>query len=63
MTAFTTDQCAALRQLAELWGDTRFCLVGASALSCQLELPRHTDDLDISVTVSLDELATRLPRL
>jgi len=56
-------QCQALRQLAELWSDTKFCLIGASALACQIDLPRPTDDLDISVSVSLDELAAGLPRV
>ena len=63
MSAFTPRQCQALRQLAELWRDTKFCLIGASALACQIDLPRQTDDLDISVSVSLDELAADLPRL
>lgn len=63
MIAFTTGQCQALRQVAELWNDTRYCLIGASALACQINLPRRTDDLDISVSVSLDELAAGLPRL
>ena len=63
MTTFTKEQCLALRQLAALWRDTRFCLIGASALACQIDLPRHTGDLDISVSVSLDELAAGLPRL
>jgi len=61
--AFTPDQCQALRQFAELWSDTKFCLIGASALACQIDLPRRTDDLDISVAVSLDKLAAGLPRL
>jgi predicted nucleotidyltransferase len=59
----TKDQADALRQLADLWKDTRFCLIGASALACQMELPRKTGDLDISVSVSLDELEAALPRL
>jgi predicted nucleotidyltransferase len=63
VTAFTTAQCQALRELADLWRDTRFCLIGASALACQIDLRRQTDDLDISVSVSLDELAAGLPRL
>jgi predicted nucleotidyltransferase len=63
VSAFTTDQSQALRQLAGLWRDTRFCLIGASALACQIDLPRQTGDLDISVSVSLDELAAALPRL
>jgi predicted nucleotidyltransferase len=63
VSAFTREQSQALRELAELWRDTRFCLIGASALACQINLPRHTGDLDISVSVSLDELAGGLPRL
>ena len=63
MSAFTTGQSQALRQLAELWRDTRFCLIGASALACQIDLPRQTGDLDMSVSVSLDELAAGLSRL
>jgi len=63
VSAFTANQCQALRQLAELWKDTRFCLIGASALACQIELPRKTGDLDLSVNVSLDALAAALPRL
>lgn len=63
MSAFTTSQTLALRQLAELRVDTRFCLIGASALACQIDLPRQTDDLDMSVSVSIDEIAAGLPRL
>jgi predicted nucleotidyltransferase len=63
MSSFTAAQCRALRQLAELWGKTRFCLIGASALACQMELPRRSDDLDVSASVSLDELTAGLPRL
>ena len=63
MSSFTKEQSQALRQLAGLWRDTRFCLIGASALACQINLPRHTGDLDISVSISLDELAVGLQRL
>lgn len=63
MSAFTTGQSQALRQLAELWRDTRFCLIGASALAYQIDLPRQTGDLDMSVSVSVDELAAGLARL
>lgn len=62
MNNFTRAQAQALRQLAELWPDG-LCLIGASALACQIDLPRHTGDLDISVSVSLDELAAGLGRL
>jgi predicted nucleotidyltransferase len=63
VTAFTTGQGQALRQLAELWRDTNFCLIGASALVCQVDLPRRTYDLDISVSVSLDDLTAAMPHL
>ena len=63
MSALTRDQAEALRRLADLWRDTRFCLIGASALACQIDLPRKTGDLDMSVSVSLDELAAAMAGL
>jgi predicted nucleotidyltransferase len=63
VSTFTKDQSEAIRQLAEFWRDSRFCLIGASALVCQIDLPRQTEDLDIAVSVSLDELAAGLPGL
>jgi predicted nucleotidyltransferase len=63
VTGFTKEQSDALRQLAGLWSETRFCLIGATALACQIDLPRQTNDLDISVSVSLDELDAGLARL
>lgn len=63
MIVFTAEQRQALRELAELWGSTRFCLIGASALACQMDFNRQTNDLDISVSVTLDEVATRLSTL
>jgi predicted nucleotidyltransferase len=63
MSALTRDQAEALRQLADVWRGTRFCLIGASALACQIDLPRKTGDLDMSVSVSLDELAAAMAGL
>jgi predicted nucleotidyltransferase len=63
VNAFTSEQTEALRQLADLWKDTRFCLIGATALACHIELPRKTGDLDMSVSVSVDDLAAAMPRL
>lgn len=63
MSAFTRDQAGALRQLANVYKSTRFCLIGASALACQIELPRKTGDLDVSVSASLDELAAAMTGL
>ena len=60
---FTPGQIAALRKLRELWPDTRFVLVGASALGCFLDFRwRATNDLDISVSIELDELPAGLDR-
>jgi predicted nucleotidyltransferase len=63
VTTFTKEEAEALRQLATLWSNTRFCLIGASALVRQMDLPRETRDLDISVSVSVDELAAGLSHL
>ncbi len=61
---FTPGQIAALRKLRELWPDTPFVLVGASALGCFLDFRwRATNDLDISVSIELDELPAGLDRL
>ena len=38
-------------------------VIGASALACQIDLPRQTGDLDMSASVSLEELVAALPRL
>lgn len=57
----TPGQVEALRTLKQLWPDTSFVLVGASALGCFLDFRwRVTNDLDISVSVELDELPARL---
>jgi len=45
---FTPGQTGALRKLRELWPDTPFVLVGASALGCFLDFRwRATNDIDI----------------
>jgi predicted nucleotidyltransferase len=61
---FTPGQVAALKKLRELWPDTPFVLVGASALGCFLDFRwRVTNDIDISVSIELDELPAGLDRL
>jgi len=61
---FTPGQVAALKKLRELWPDTPFVLVGASALGCFLDFRwRATNDIDISVSIELDELPAGLDRL
>jgi hypothetical protein len=50
-----------LRRLTEIWRETPFCLVGASAIACHIDRYwRQTLDLDLSVSVALDELASQL---
>ena len=64
MTRFTREQIAAARQLKEIWSSKPFCLIGASALGCHLNhYWRKTYDLDISVSVSVDELSSGMKRL
>jgi len=61
---FTPGQTAALRKLRELWPDTPFVLVGASALGCFLDFRwRATNDIDISVSIEVDGLPAGLDRL
>jgi predicted nucleotidyltransferase len=48
----TSAQVDALRSLTALWGDTRWCLIGASALGCHLDMRwRGTGDLDLVLAV------------
>ena len=55
MNPFSTEQKSTLRALSQLWQDTPFCLVGATALGCHLDRQwRRTEDLDICVSVSVD---------
>jgi predicted nucleotidyltransferase len=60
LTSLTDQQRETLCQLAQLWEGTRFCLIGATALACQMDFHRQTNDLDISVAVSLEALSHRL---
>ncbi len=64
MTRFTQEQTAVLRQLKEIWFSRPCCLIGASALACHLDhYWRKTYDLDISVSVSVDELSSGMKKL
>ena len=57
--ALTDGQRETLCQLATLWEGTPFCLIGATALACQMDFHRQTNDLDISVAVSLEDLSNQ----
>jgi len=63
MKTFAPAQIAALRQLREVWGGIDFCLIGASAVGCHLELPRPTNDLDITLSVPLNAFPGGLEKL
>jgi len=64
LTTFTTEQRAGLRELAGVWGGTSFCLIGAAAaLAWRIDLRRSTNDLDISVSISVDEITATLAKL
>src|SRR5438105_11047435 len=63
MTRLASAQLAALRQLRELWRELDFCLIGATALGCHLPLPRPTNDLDITLSVSLNSFPGGLDKL
>ena len=53
---FTSDQVQALRELDALWGRDSIVLIGASALTCSIDMNwRETHDLDISVAISIDD--------
>jgi predicted nucleotidyltransferase len=58
---FNPAQLAALRQLHELWADSiPFVLIGATAIRCQRDMPRETNDLDVTIAVSMDRLPAGL---
>src|SRR5690242_6908011 len=58
------SQVEALQALKELWPNADVSLIGASALSCLLpDFHRQTFDLDVTITVSLDELPSELRKL
>lgn len=57
MNPFTEDHLTALRDLTQVWQGTKFSLIGAAGLTCQMEhFYRQTADLDLAVAVSLDSL-------
>jgi predicted nucleotidyltransferase len=63
MNIFAAAQIAALRQLRNLWRGIDFCLIGASALRCHVDLPRPTNDLDLTISISLNAFPAGLEKL
>ena len=63
MLPFSADQVQALKEMCDLWGEEGVVMVGAGALRCHLGDVRPTEDLDIAVAVTRDQLPARLARL
>jgi predicted nucleotidyltransferase len=58
------EQTKTHRQLAELWPETPFVLIGANALALQIELEwRQTNDLDLVVSIALKDYPAGLAAL
>jgi predicted nucleotidyltransferase len=61
---FTAEQKSALKTLQRIWTKEQIVLVGASALSCFMDMRwRQTHDLDLSISVSLEECTADLAKL
>lgn len=64
MTTFTPSQVVVLRQLASLWAERRYALVGAAALGCFMPMTwRKTNDLDIIVSADIGRVPSDLGML
>src|SRR5947207_2483968 len=60
---FTPEQIAALRTLVQVWSGKRFVLIGASALSCTMDMRwRETRDLDAALAVTFDRYPAGLDK-
>lgn len=61
---FTPPEINAMRDLLSLWSSERVVLIGASALGCFMDMSwRRTADLDLSLSVSIEESCARIARL
>jgi predicted nucleotidyltransferase len=64
LVPFTSEQISALETLQRIWAEEQIVLVGASALSCFINMRwRQTYDLDFSISVSLEEFMSDLQKL
>jgi len=64
VTPLTPQQVAALREIVELWAETPFVLIGASALGCWVDMHwRQTHDLDLSVACDMAAFPAGLDKL
>jgi predicted nucleotidyltransferase len=61
---FTSPQIEALKALQQIWPTEKIVLIGASALGCFLDMRwRKTHDLDLSVSLSVEEYLSDFNRL
>ncbi len=64
MTTFSPEQVQALRELRGIWPNEEMVLIGASALGCYLDMEwRQTYDLDLSMSLSLEDCLSGLEGL
>lgn len=64
MSTLLPEQVETLRQLAQIWRDTPFVLIGANALALQIDLEwRQTNDLDLLISVALEDYPAGLGAL
>ena len=60
----TSPQIEALKTLQQIWPTEKIVLIGASALGCFLDMRwRKTHDLDLTVSLSVEEYSSDLKRL
>lgn len=64
MNPLLPDEVEALRSLARAWPAAKMVVLGAAALRCSLpRLWRTTEDLDLSVAASIEDVRAALSRL
>jgi predicted nucleotidyltransferase len=63
MTAINAMQAQALRTLVALWPEEQMVIIGASAVSCFIEMKRMTFDIDLSVSLTLENYEEDLKKL
>ena len=64
MKSFTSAQLDAIQAVSGKWPDQGIVLVGASALTCWMDMNwRQTQDLDLSLAVDIEEMGTGLATL
>ncbi len=56
MTNITSSQVAALRELEEVWPNTKVVIIGATALGFYYDMKwRKTIDVDLALTLELED--------